>query len=725
MMQTSPASRAPGASPQVGADLLQAAFAVMGRHQVEDLRAPTAYELCLGPFLNAIGWIGEPRRVVEALPHFDPVGDLNDFRLALANLGVATQFRLEQLDALPDDALPCLVDGEDGPVVILGRCGPGRFRVFRGSDGTHQEIDAPQRVAHICTPSANSDDTRPDQSFIRSVFGPIRQKIPFLLLLTFFINLMALATPLFSMAVYNNIIVSEQITTLAFALTGLMFAFIFEDRVRRMRTELIATNGARLNATMLQETFSRVLQLPLSMTLAAPVSTQISRLKQFESVAGACNSAAATSILDLPFTLVFLIAIGVIAGPLVYVPLALLTLFTALALIATPTTRAYALHAGKRRSDAQALARQTILDAEIIRGLCAERIWLKRLTAAIRAASASRRRAAYFDQMLNALAQMFTSIAGVSTLFAGTLLVIQGDLSIGGLIATMMLVWRLAAPPQTALLSAHHILSARDAARQAERLMQLPTERGALQQARVFRRFNGAIRFDSVAFRYPSAADFALRGLTMDVEPGQMVSIIGPTGAGKSTLLKLMLGLYRPTGGTILLDGLNLSQIDPSEVRAQVGYCGEEAHLFFGTVAQNIRLAHPYAGDDEIAAEQASLGLDTALTEAFGDTSPRLDAATLARMPESVQRRIGLARALIKPAPVLLLDSPTERLEPKEVDQLLNRLAELKGAATTLVVTTKRELIEMSDRVVVLDAGKVLTEGPPQEILGKLDGGSA
>ena len=725
MMQSAVSSRGPGATPQVDADLLQAAFAVMGRHQVEDLRAPTAYELCLGPYLNAIGWIGEPRRVVEALPHFDPVGDLNDFRLTLANLGVATQLRLERLDALPDDALPCVIDGDDGPVVLLGRCGGGKYRAYHGSDGSWREIEAPQRVARICTPNLNGEDTRPDQSFIRSVFAPIRQKLPFVLMLTFFINLMALATPLFSMAVYNSIIVSGEIAMLAFLLAGLLFAFLFEDRVRRMRTDLIATHGARLNATILQETFSRVLQLPLSMTLAAPVSTQISRLKQFESVAGACNSAAATSILDLPFTLLFLIAIGVIAGPLVYVPLALLACFTVLALIATPTTRAYALHAGKRRSDAQALARQTIVDADIIRGLCAERIWLKRLTAAIRAASASRRRAAYFDQMMHAIAQMFTTLAGVFTLFAGTLLVIAGDLSVGGLIACMMLVWRLAAPPQTALLSAHHILSARDAARQAERLMQLPTERGALQQARVFRRFNGALRFDGVAFRYPSAADFALRGVSVDVEPGQMVAIIGPTGAGKSTLLKLMLGLYRPTGGAILLDGLNLSQLDPSEVRAQVGYCGEEAHLFFGTVAQNIRLAHPYAGDDEIAAEQASLGIDNALMEAYGDTSPRLDAANLSRMPESLQRRIGLARALIKPAPVLLLDSPTERLEPEEVDQLLNRLQELKGAATMLVVTTKRELIEMSDRVVVLDAGRVLTEGSPHEILSKLDSAPA
>lgn len=705
-----------------GRETLGAAFAVMGRNQTKDLKDPTAYELCLTPFLDAVGWVGEDRRLIQALPHFDPVETMDEFRMVLASLGVRTSVQKLRLDKLSDDQLPCVLEIDGAPAVARRRLANGALQTLDGAAGEVGELQPSARMATICYPT---DPLEPPSDaatvgWFSIAFSQFRREIGFLLALTLAANVLALSTPLFSMAIYNLVAPSRETSTLIFLVAAIIAALVFEDFVRGLRTRTMATSAARLHATIQRETFARILALPLSMTLSASVSAQSARLKQFEAVFGVFNGGLAAALLDLPFTLVFFIAIAVVGGPLAIVPILVLLLFAAAAAIAIPMTRANSSLAGRRRSEAQEIAWQTIADADTIRGLGAERIWIRRASAAALRAAKARHRAASFNQTLQAGAQFLTASAGVATLLVGATLVISGDLTTGALIASMMLIWRMMGPVQTVVLAGHQLLAAYAAVKQINKLMAMANEERDVGSATVYRNYKGAIRAENLTFKYSRAAEFAIRGVSFNIEAGQMVAVAGLSGAGKSTLLKLLLGLHKPVGGGVFIDGLNLAQLDPTEVRSVFSFGPERAQFFFGTVAQNIRLAKPTATNEEIAEVLTSLGLEPGGPNLPQGLETRLSGQGSSGLTDGAIQLIAMARALIKPSPIYLLDSPTELLDPSEFVRMRDRIATLKGRSTMVVITTHHEIIEMCDRVMVLQAGQLAADLPPKDFFERV-----
>ena len=297
------------------------------------------------------------------------------------------------------------------------------------------------------------------------------------------------------------------------------------------------------------------------------------------------------------------------------------------------------------------------------------------------------------------------------------MLVIEGEMTIGALIAVMALVWRVLSPIQAIFLNMNRLEQVKQSFKQVNALMRMKLEREPGKLPSIYRKFEGAVSFSRVGFRYTPRSEPALMGLTLEIKPGEIVAITGNSGAGKTTMLKLLTGLYLPQAGSVHIDGLDLRQLNMGELRHAIGYVPQKATFFHGTVKQNLRLAHPGASDDDLAraCEEAGLfdyadalpdGLDTRLNNQFQK-----------QMPDGLKQRLILARAYVKNAPIYLLDEPGNNLDQQGDQRLIRQLTQMRHRATIIMVTHRPSHMRLADRVIFLQDGSVVHDGKPDQVL--------
>ena len=309
-------------------------------------------------------------------------------------------------------------------------------------------------------------------------------------------------------------------------------------------------------------------------------------------------------------------------------------------------------------------------------------------------------------------------IAGIATLWIGTQLVLAGDISTGALIAIMMLVWKVLSPIQTLFLSFSNITQMSDSVRQVNLLMRLGTERPIGHSSGIFRNYFGKIRFENVGFRYTPKSEPVARGVSIDFQPRAITALTGSNSSGKSTLLKFIIGLYSPQAGAVYVDGLNLKQIDPGELRASIAYVTQNPIFFYGTVAQNVRLYQPAATDEDVATALVDAGIDISDTETFPEgVETRLSGRFLEGLPEGLLQRLSLARAYAKQSRVYLFDEPFALLDIEGRDCFSEKIKQLKQTATVIIATNDLEQLKMCDQIVYLSQGSVVATGTPEKIL--------
>jgi ATP-binding cassette subfamily C protein/ATP-binding cassette subfamily C protein LapB len=310
--------------------------------------------------------------------------------------------------------------------------------------------------------------------------------------------------------------------------------------------------------------------------------------------------------------------------------------------------------------------------------------------------------------------------AGMVTIAVGVLGVIDGNMTMGNLIAAMMLVWRVLSPLQTVITLIQRIETVRSSIRQIDGLMSLKPERDPRAMAAPLRNIKGRVEFSRVSLRYNNEADPALVGVSFEVLPGEVVAVTGRNGSGKSTVLKLLLGLYSAQAGSIRIDNTDLRQIDPLEMRHAIAYVPQVCNLFFGTIAQNLRLANPVATDADIrwACEMADLwdevmaqprGLETRV----GDTSSD-------HLPASFVQKLSLARAYLKRSPLMLFDEPVNGLDFDGDRTFMQAVEHFRGQSTIMMVTHRPSHLKIADRILVFEAGYLRLGGPADEVRARI-----
>ncbi|MBU1237374.1 MAG: type I secretion system permease/ATPase [Gammaproteobacteria bacterium] len=534
------------------------------------------------------------------------------------------------------------------------------------------------------------------------------------------INIFALAMPLFTMNVYDRVIPNFGVETLWMLAASLILVLGLDYLLRLLRGHFIDLASARIDVKLSSLIMERVLGMRM-VDRPASVGSFAATLRSFESIRDFIASATVTALIDLPFALLFILVIMWISWPLVFFPIV-----GSIAIIVYSYVVQHKMHElSESTFRATALRNATLVESltalETIKTQGAEgqiqdkwertAAFLARVSSQLRLLSAS---ATNGTVTLQQLTNLVTIVAGVYLIHAGML-------TMGGLIASTMLVGRALAPigQIVGLLMQYH--NARLALTSLEQTMARPVERNG-DAALVHRpELHGDIEFREVTFGY-GEGEPALKNVSFRIKPGEHVVVIGRVGSGKTTLQKLMLGLYEPVEGAVLIDGVDLRQLDPADLRSNVGYVSQDSMLFFGTLRENIAIGAPYA-DDQAIIEAADVG---GLTE-FVNRHPQGFDMPIGERGESLsggQRQgVAIARAMLLDPPILILDEPTSAMDFTSEAQFKDRLRRLVVDKTVVIVTHRTSLIDLADRVLVIDNGRIVADGPRDKVVEALQSG--
>lgn len=690
----------------------------------EDVFTARADEDCdlqsaLHLLLEQLDWPANERQQAENVPASSELSTILDIRSALSKLGYDTPPQLMDLAELDESDLPCLVQYR-GVVYVLTEKVSGGLKAFNSKSAEFEHLLSDIRrqvfIPQIATGTAETQQLE-GTPWTSVLVRKFRALIAKMFAITLFINLAALAVPLFVMTVYDKAIGTRSDETLKYLIIGIGIILVTELGLRTIRGRALAYLGTRFEVLTSSRAFQRLMFLPLQAVEDAPLSAQLTRLRQFENVREFFSGSMAHAVLDLPFLLMFLAAIALVGGPLFLVPVGLICAFGILALVFIPMNRRRLALTGQSRQEIQAFHLETVQKHRAIKETRAEGTWLERYENMIGRSAARHFRSEQLNLFVMTITQALIAMGAALTLYVGALRVIEGLMSVGALIATMALVWRAMSPLQASFLSLSRISQVSHAFRQINHLMAAELERQPGQLPVLARSYEGNILIKRLNFRFGQSPEPSLAGINLRIGKGERVALTGPSGGGKSVLLKMIAGLYKSRSGAVLIDGVDLRHADPAEYRHVVGYAGEIFDFVEGTIEENLLLANPLATDLQLRKAWEDAGLN-ACAGVFPDgLKSGFTKAELVRLNASVRQRLLLARAYVKEAVVILLDRPETGLDPSGMKALKRKLNRLHEKVTVILVTNDVGLLRSADKIAYMQDGGIVLEGPPDEVI--------
>ena len=679
------------------------------------------FERMLCEVLASIGWRGKQHRIFEAVPHLEPILSVRMLRTVLARLDV-DMIPIERGPAdLSEEDFPCLLVERADHCRLLVRGAGGAVEAYDLSSGTRTKADRPFVPGAVYLIRAgeaeHASSSRPFGGFVGHLLKQLRGPVARIVGYSAAINLVGLVLSLYVLLVYDTVIATKALDTLAFLAMGALIALTFELRLRHTRSRAIAYLAARVDGAVSVQTLASVLNLPLSLTERAPLASQLSRFRQFEIGRELFAGNFASALFDLPFTLLFVVTLFLIGGVLGFVPVGLSLIIVILCALTATISNAQLTRVGANKLKSDALLLELMDKLRTIRNAAAENIWLARYADSL----ASYQRSRFGNLQLALCLQTITSglvaFAGLVTLSVGALRVMDASMSLGELIAAMMIVWRVLVPIQIVSLNMARLKQTLSTVRQINDVIRMGNERKSEVPRSLSRHLNGNIFASGVYLALGTQPEPQLRGINLDIKAGEIVAITGPSGSGKSTLLKVIQGLYPQYMGTVRFDGLDLRQLDPAEVRAAVGYASQQPAFFYGSVAANFRFVCPSATDAEIIQALAAVGVllpNTALPDGL---ATRISGSEARSISQGLLCRISIARALVKKPAILLFDDPGNGLDRAGDTAFIAHLDVLRGKSTVLLVTARPSHMRVADRVIEMRGGVITADGTPAMIV--------
>ncbi|AND90647.1 MULTISPECIES: type I secretion system permease/ATPase [Bradyrhizobium] len=540
-------------------------------------------------------------------------------------------------------------------------------------------------------------------------------------LAAFLINMLALATPLFTMSVYDRVVPNGALPSLIALSIGMGLAIAFDFIFRTVRSRMIDVTGKTIDVILAANIFEHVMGVKMAQRPAS-VGILANQLRDFDSVREFFTSGSVVSATDLLFAMLFVGILFVIAGPLAWIPLVMLPVMLLIGLaLQRPLDRAM------KRQQAEAAARHGVLveslsGLETIRATGAEARMQTAWERSVAATARSGEDVHFWASLALTSANTAQQLTSLALIVVGVFLILDGKLTVGALVAANMLAGRVLAPIAgiaSVITRGTQTLSSLKA---IDRIMSLERERSPAR-AYVSRQIReGAIAFDGVSFTYPNAPGKALDKVSFKIEGGEKVGIIGRIGSGKTTVGRLLLGFYEAQEGRILVDGVDSRQYDPSDLRSGVGFAMQDTELFFGKLRDNIALGKPEATDEEVLAAARLAGVETFVAgHPMGYDMPISEGGR--SLSGGQKQAIGLARVLIRKPRILFLDEPTAHFDIRSEAEFLERLRALREEQITILISTHRlSLLNMVDRLLLFDNGRLIADGPRDKVLALLQG---
>ena len=541
------------------------------------------------------------------------------------------------------------------------------------------------------------------------------------LVASFMINLFALASPLFIRNIYDRVVPNQAAVTLWVLSIGMLIIFGFDFLMRTIRGYFIDVASKNIDVRLSAVIYEQLMGMPMS---ARPMSVGVmaNMVHAFESFRDFITSATVSVIIDLPFIILFLLVIGIIGGSLVIIPAISIPIVLVIAYLVQKPLNSLIQQTYRHAAEKHATLVETLVGVETIKTSNAEGHMQYKWERVVSLASKLGVKIRLLSNLginLSLFVQQFSNIAVV---IFGVYKIIAGDITMGTLIACTILTGRALAP-LTALASLIiRYQESIESLQSLDKIMKLPPER-ALGKSQLHRpALQGSVEFQAVSFNYPEQPVAALTNVSFKIEPGERVGIIGRLGSGKSTIQRLILGLYHPTIGNILLDGAALDQIDPSELRHQIGYVSQDALLFYGSIKYNITLGAPYISDDAILRAAQISGVDD-----FVKTHPEGYDRQVGERGEKLsggqRQAIAIARAILLDPSIVLLDEPSSAMDDRSENHFKNLIMPHLAKKTLILVTHKGSMLSLVNRLIVMDNGHLIADGEKETIIKLLADG--
>lgn len=674
--------------------------------------------------------------LVAGLPLRDTKLTPSLIKRAAARAHLTTKVTKLDLAKTPQEYLPVmLLLANESACVLLGfDDGRTQARVLLPEVGEAEiwmpmaELEARyEGHAVIVKPKFRFDDRAPDVGKVKLkhwFWGTIAANNKIyrdVMLAAFLINMFALAMPLFSMNVYDRIVPNKSVETL-WMLSFAVFVIVGGDFIlRTIRGYFLDWASKRVDVKLSASIMERVLGVRME-NRPQSAGSFASNLRSFETVRDFITSATITTFIDIPFALIFIIVIGWI-GWLMMLPViigGIIMLVYALSV----QTKMHELSETMYRAGAMRNATliESLVGLETIKSLGIESVMQTKWE----------RSTAYLAEVSGKLKLLSSSISNgsmgiqqvisLAMLLLGVYLVMKGELTMGGLIACNMLSGRALAPISQAagLLTQYH--NASTSLTSLETIMNNPVERpedGTFLSRRVFA---GDVEFREVSFNYPNSELAALKNVSFKIKAGEHVAILGRMGSGKTTIHKMLLGLYQPTSGSVLVDGVDIRQLDPAELRRNIGYIQQDTQLFYGSMRDNITIAAPHIDDASIIHAAKVGGIDE-----FINMHPSGYDMSVGERGETLsggqKQGVGIARAIVNNPPIMLLDEPTSAMDHSGEELVKQRLKEVMVGKTVMLVSHRSSLFDLVDRIIVIDSGRIMADGKKDMIIEALRAG--
>ncbi len=535
------------------------------------------------------------------------------------------------------------------------------------------------------------------------------------LLASFMVNMFALAAPLFIMNVYDRVVPNKAIETLWVLTAGLIVVYLFDFVIKMLRAYFIDIAGKKSDLLLSSTLFEKVMGMRMA-DRPRSIGSFANNLREFETIRDFIASATITALIDIPFVILFIFVIYYFAGSLVYIPLISVALVTLYSLIIQPLLKSSVDKTMRASSQKHADLVEGLGALETIKTLGLQgRMQLKweSITGYVAEWNIKSRLIANSSTIFSQLVQQGTTVAIV---VAGVYAISEGNLSMGGLIAAVMIANRISGPMTQVSAIVTKYYHAKAALTTLDGIMKQGDERESNKKYIHPKQFAGKVSFNKVNFTYPGEERRVLKDLSFEVNVGEHLAILGPVGSGKTSILKLLLKLYDVDSGEIRVDDIAINQIDPIDLRKNISYVNQSPTLFYGTLRDNIIYSKPLATDEEIFSVTKMSGLSTFINNHPQGFDMNVGEAG-ERLSHGQRQSVAIARALLSDSQFVLLDEPTSAIDNAIEGILKKSLATFTKGKTVILVTHRKSLLDLVEKVLIVSNGNLVNFGPKDQIL--------
>ena len=548
-------------------------------------------------------------------------------------------------------------------------------------------------------------------------FWPIYSQVALAAIL---INVFSIASPLFTMNVYDRVVPNNAIETLWVLAMGVGIVFLFDFLLKTLRGYFVDSAGKNADIILASRLFEQVMGMQMSHRPKSSGSFA-NQLREFETLREFFSSMTLVALIDLPFIFLFITVIWMIGGPIAYVPMTAVPIVMFVSFVLQFPLKSWVNRSFREGAQKHALLVEAINGMETIKCLGVEGKIQKNWETFVNQSAGSSNATRFISMGAINFTTFVINLSTVSVIIVGVYLITTNELSMGGLIACSILTGRTLAPLAQVVSLLTRLSQSMTALKSLDQIIKMPVERPENATFLHRPKFKGKIEFKNVSFKYPDQKISALDNVSFTIEAGEKVGLIGRIGSGKTTIEKMILGLYFPEEGSVLIDGADTRQLDPAELRTSIGHIPQDIFLFFGSVRDNIAMGTGEADDNAILRAATIAGVDNFVRRhPLGYDLPVGEGGN--SISGGQRQSIAVARALVRDPAILLFDEPTAMMDHAAEMRFITKLKDTLGHKTMVLVTHKMSLLTHVDRLIVVDESKIVADGPRDDVLKALSG---